>query len=40
MQQIQVLLLELSGIFFPLNIFNMQLVEFLVVEPADIEDQL
>ena len=40
MQQIQVLFLELSGIFFSLNIFNLQLVESLVVEPADMEDQL
>lgn len=39
MQQIQVLLLKLFGIIFFISIFNLQLVEFLNVEPADMEGQ-
>lgn len=37
--QIQLLLLELSGIFF-LNIFNPWLVESKYVEPMDVKGQL
>ena len=40
MQQIQVLLFGTSGIFFIclfLNIFNLQLVESVDVEPMDME---
>ena len=39
-QQIQVLLLELSGVLFPPDIFNLWLVEFANVEAKGMEDPL